>query len=199
MDWDHGLGALGDECLDRFRVHVEVVAFTANDVAEDGLCAAVADGVGGGDESERWDDHLVPWLDPRGDARKVERSGAAQEGEHVLRAQVLGELLLERLCLRAGAQPAGAERRGDGFEFLLPDPHVEDRYLRNSRLHRRLSRWRLRAQPRLGPRPPRGQAPCPRRALLPRQRRSQTPRPALHPPQARPRPAARRSSPCRAL
>ena len=144
VDRDHGLGALGDECLDRFRVHVEVVAVTADDVAEDGSGAAVADGVGGGDEGERWDDHLVARLDPRRDARKVERSGAAREGEHVLRAQVLGELLLERLCLRAGAEPAGAERRGDGFELLVADPHVEDRDLRSSRLHWRLSRWRTR-------------------------------------------------------
>ena len=79
VDRDHGLGALGDERLDRFRVHVQVVALATDDVAEDGPGAAVADGVGGRDEGERRDDHLVARLDPRGDAGEVERSGAARE------------------------------------------------------------------------------------------------------------------------
>ncbi len=138
MHRDDGLGALGDERLDRPDVHVEVVALAAHEVAEDRLGAAVADSVGGGDEGQRGDDHLVAGLDTGGDASDMERGGAARKGEDVLRAEVLGEFLLERLRLRARAEPTRAKRRSDGLELLVADAHVEDRDLRRSRLHRRL-------------------------------------------------------------
>ena len=55
------------------------------------------------------------------DERQVQRRGAGRDGEHVLGLEVLGHPLLELRRARAGRQPAGAQRLGDGGDLLLAD------------------------------------------------------------------------------
>ena len=66
-------------------------------------------------------DHLVAGPDAEREQREVHRGGARGDGEHVLGLEVRGHALLEQRGPRAGRQPAGAERLGDGGDLLLPD------------------------------------------------------------------------------
>ena len=62
-----------------------------------------------------------PGPDAERDEREVHRGRARGDGEHVLRPDVLGEAPLELLGARAGRQPAGADRVGDGGDLLVAD------------------------------------------------------------------------------
>ncbi len=77
------------------------------DVDEHRHGAAVADGVGGGDEGVADGDHLVAGPDADGQQRQMQRGGAVGHGAGVRRADRGGELRLEGRDLRALGDPAG--------------------------------------------------------------------------------------------
>ena len=118
VDGHDRLRPLGHRRRDGRRVDVEVALAH---VDEDGRRAGVDDHVRGRRPGDRRRDHLVAGLDPERDERQVHRRRAGRDREHVLRLEVLGHPLLEQRRLRAGRQPAGAERLGDGLDLLLAD------------------------------------------------------------------------------
>ena len=118
MDGHDRLRPLGDGGFDQLRIDVQVALA---DVDEDGRRARVDDHVRGRRPGDRRGDHLIALPDPERDERQVHRRGAGRDREHVLHVQVLGHPLLEQGRTRAGGQPAGAERVGDGLDLLLAD------------------------------------------------------------------------------
>ena len=67
-------------------------------------------------------DHLVAGPDAEREQREVQRGGARGDGEHVLAPEVAPpNALLELGRLRAGRQPARADRLGDRLDLLLAD------------------------------------------------------------------------------
>ena len=61
------------------------------DVAEDHLAAEQGDHLGGGEEAERGDDHLVPRLEAEGAQAEDQGVGAVGETDAGLDAQIGGE------------------------------------------------------------------------------------------------------------
>ncbi len=118
MDGHDRLRALGDGLGDPRRIDVQV---RVADVGEDGRGAAVDDHVRRRGPRDRARDHLVPRSDLERDEGEVQRGGPRRDGEDVLRLEVVREPLFELRRLRAGRQPAGADRLGDGGDLLLAD------------------------------------------------------------------------------
>ena len=106
------------------------------DVHEHRAGAAVADGVGGGDERVADRDHLVAGPDAEGEQGQVQRRRAARDGAGVRRADVRGELLLEGRDLRPLRDPAGEDRPAGRRGLLLAQARAGDRDLPEARAHR---------------------------------------------------------------
>ncbi len=123
VDRDHRPGPPGEQ---RFDGGGGEVAGGPVDLREHRHRTGVGDGVGGGDEGERGDDHLVPRTDARADQRQVQRGGAGGDRDGVLDAEVLGEGPLEGGDPGALGHPAGADRLGGGLGLLLAEPGDHD-------------------------------------------------------------------------
>ena len=107
------LCASGDGCFDLPDVDVGGVGQT---VDEDGRGAAVAHGLGGGDEGVDGNDHLVAGPDADGLQGQAHGIGARTDAGAVARAAVLGERRLEGGALRP--QGVGGAR-GDRLEDVV--------------------------------------------------------------------------------
>ena len=120
-------GSRADGLLDSQRVDVEAIGL---DVDEHRRRAAVADGVGGGDERVADGDDLVAGADADGQQRQVQRGGAVRHGAGVRRADMRGELALEGRDLRPLGQPARLDHSCDGFDLGLAEEGLCDWDLR---------------------------------------------------------------------
>src|SRR5262245_960252 len=106
VDGDDGPRARGDGPrnplgLERVRVRV--------DVDEDRGRPGHDDGRGGGDEGERARDHRVAGTDAYRGEGEPERVGAGRDADRVRDADVLGQVVLERLALRPKDEARGVE------------------------------------------------------------------------------------------
>ena len=100
---------------------------TLDDVGEHRRGAGVRDGVDGRHEGHRRHDDLVARPEARRGADQVQAGRAVGDGERVARADVGGELALERLGLRAHAEPARAVDVGDDGDVVLGHDDVGER------------------------------------------------------------------------
>src|SRR6185436_16631056 len=96
------------------------------DVDEHRRPAAVADGVGGGDERMADRDDLVAGLDADGEQGEMERGRAVRDRGRERRADGGGELALEGGDLRALRDPAREDDAADGFDLALVELRLGD-------------------------------------------------------------------------
>ena len=113
---DDRLGALGDRRLQLGRVHVVGARVDVHE-HRDGVLVQRAGGRG--QEGEGGGDHLVARPDADRGQRHVQGRRAAAGGQAVLRADVVGPLLLQRRHLRRGA--AGHDA---AVQHLVDEPAV---------------------------------------------------------------------------
>ena len=92
-----------------------------------GLCAAVADRVGGGDEGVADGDHLVAGPDAQGQEREVQRRGAVADRTGVRRPDQRGELALEARHLRTLREPPRPDDAGGGSGLGVAQQRPGDR------------------------------------------------------------------------
>jgi hypothetical protein len=97
------------------------------DVHEDRRAAQDLDHVGGGGPGHGGGDHLVAGRQSEGHEADVEAAGGGGEGERFRRAGVGGEVALEALGLRAGGDPARAQRVDDLVDLHLADGRPGER------------------------------------------------------------------------
>ncbi len=129
---DYGLRLRADCRLEVGRIEVQLLR--PHDVDEDRLGAGVTDCVGGGDEVERRDEHLVARPASNRQKCQVQSRGAVRHGDRVAGAAELGELPLELLDAGAHAPPARLDGLQSGVHELVVDDHVGQRH---SPLHER--------------------------------------------------------------
>ena len=91
------------------------------DVRENRRCALVKNGVGGGDEREGRENHLVAFTDSQGRQTEVQAGRARGQGHAVRHADEAGDGFLELLELGAEADPRGVQHRDDGFDIRSVD------------------------------------------------------------------------------
>ena len=110
VDAEDAHGPRGDPGRGVRRIEVQGLRI---DVGEDDLAAQQDHGLGGGEEAEGGDDHLVPRLETQGAQAEDQRVGAVGEADAGLDAEVSGAGRFELLHL-------GAEDEGGLVEDLPP-------------------------------------------------------------------------------
>ncbi len=126
VDRDHRLGLGRDRMLDLVRVDVERRRI---DVDQLDVGAEVANDLGSGGEGVRRRDHLVARADAAGFERQVQPRRRRVDGERLQRgvAEKRAEVVLEALGLRAGRDPARAQRVDDLGDLGLADVGQRER------------------------------------------------------------------------
>src|SRR5262249_14451260 len=85
---------------------------------EDGGRSHVSDGVCGGDEAQRWYDHLIAWPDAEDEQGHVQRGGAATKSHCVLSPDILRDNALEFRHTWPLSEPTAFNDFPDAFYFL---------------------------------------------------------------------------------
>jgi hypothetical protein len=113
--------SLCDARLCSVHVDVEISA----DVGEHGCCARVDDGLGGGDERERRDDHLVAFANALGPKRNEQRVAPRRHRDGMRHVELARDLPLERLHLFAEHEPPRAHDARERRVNLAPDGRMK--------------------------------------------------------------------------
>ena len=128
----HGVDARTDRGLERVRRHVQRVGIH---VDEYGRESRGQDGRHRRDEGPRGDGNSCTTGKIKAPERDFERGGARRRRDGIMRAEVVGQLLLEGPALEAGREPSAAQHAHDGVDVLVADAGIHEL----QRLHHGLS------------------------------------------------------------